>query len=150
MIHAVQLLTAFIGSLGFAIPFHVPKNHLPAASLGGLFSWGIYLFGVDAGLGIFLPCLFASAFSALYAEVLARVKKAPAVLFFIPAVIPLVPGSNLYYTMLGIGVKDWAAAKLNAVLTLQYALSIALGISAMWAVLSIIRKVQQNRKPQQF
>ncbi|MCR5371901.1 MAG: threonine/serine exporter family protein [Solobacterium sp.] len=145
MVHAVQLLTAFIGSLGFAILFHVPKNHLFSASLGGFFSWGIYLFGVDVGLGIFLSCLFASAFSALYAEILARVKRAPAVLFFIPAVIPLVPGSNLYYTMLGIGTEDWVSAKVNAVLTLQYALSIALGISVMWAVLSIARSIREKR-----
>ena len=145
MTHAVQLLTAFIGSLGFAILFHVPKKHLFSASLGGFFSWGIYLFGVDVGLGRFMSCLFASAFSALYAEILARVKRAPAVLFFIPAVIPLVPGSNLYYTMLGIGTEDWVSAKANAVLTLQYALSIALGISVMWAVLSIARSIREKR-----
>ena len=144
MTHIVQLVTAFIGSLGFAILFHVPKKHLFIASLGGFFSWGIYLFSADCGLGIFRACLFAAAFSALYAEVLARVKKAPAVLFFIPSIVPLVPGSNLYLTMLGIGVKNWDGAKLNALLTLQYALAIALGTSTMFAVLSILRKVREK------
>ena len=36
---------------------------------------------------------------ALYAEVLAKRLRAPAPLFLIPAFIPSIPGSNLYYTM---------------------------------------------------
>ncbi len=48
---------------------------------------------------IFFPSLAASAFGALYAEVLARWLKAPSTLFFIVAMIPLIPGSTLYYSM---------------------------------------------------
>ena len=142
---AVQLITAFIGSLGFAILFHVRREFLFVASLGGLFSWGIYLAGIRFGFSIFLSCFMASAFSSFYAEMLARIKKAPAVMFFIPVVIPLVPGSNLYYTMLGIGIKDMAMAKHNAILTIEYALAIALGLSAMWAVLTILRRIRNER-----
>ncbi len=143
MSHAVmQLITAFIGSMGFAILFRVRKEFLLVASLGGLFSWGIYLGAIAAGQSIFMSCLLASAFSAFYAELLARLLKAPGVLFFIPSVIPLVPGSNLYYTMHAMAVRDWPTAKLNAVLTLEYALAIALGLSVMWALLSMIRKLR--------
>ncbi len=140
----IQLITAFIGSLGFALLFKVRKKFLLAASLGGLFSWGIYLAAVAVNPSVFLASLLASAFSAFYAETWARIGKAPAVLFFIPSVIPLVPGSNLYYTMLGMAVQDWDYAKLNAVLTLKYAFGIALGISAMWAILSVVRKIQNK------
>ena len=89
-----------------------------------------------------LPRASQSSFSAFYAELLARLRKAPGVLFFIPSVIPLVPGSNLYYTMHAMAVRDWPTAKLNAVLTLEYALAIALGLSVMWALLSMIRKLR--------
>lgn len=141
----IQLITAFIGSFGFAVLFKVHRRHLLAASLGGFFSWGIYLFGLSNHLSIFLSSLFASAFSAMYAEILARWKKAPAILFFIPSVIPLVPGSNLYYAISGLANNDLDFAVLNAKLLLYYAMSIALGISIVWAVQSIERSVRKAR-----
>ena len=39
----IQLVTAFTGSLGFALLFHVRKEKLLLASLGGLLAWGVYL-----------------------------------------------------------------------------------------------------------
>ena len=43
MENAIQLITAFLGSLGFAMLFHVRREKLLLASLGGLLSWGVYL-----------------------------------------------------------------------------------------------------------
>lgn len=140
----VQLVTALFGSLGFALLFKVRNQHLLVASIGGLFCWGIYLLGVSLNLNVFHSCLLASAFAALYSEVFARIKKAPAVLFFIPTVIPLVPGSNLYYTMQGLATKDYVFAKTNAILTLEYALGIAIGISIMWVILSMHKKLKNG------
>ena len=39
----IQLVTAFAGSLGFALLFHVRREKLLLASLGGLLAWGVYL-----------------------------------------------------------------------------------------------------------
>ena len=39
----MQLVTAFLGSLGFALLFHVRREKLLLASLGGLLSWGYIL-----------------------------------------------------------------------------------------------------------
>ena len=43
MYYAVQLASAFAGSLGFALLFHVRREKLLLASLGGLLAWGVYL-----------------------------------------------------------------------------------------------------------
>ena len=40
----IQLAAAFFGSLGFSIMFRVRGKLLLPASLGGLFTWSIYLF----------------------------------------------------------------------------------------------------------
>ena len=39
----MQLATAFLGSLGFALLFQVRRKRLLLASLGGLLAWGVYL-----------------------------------------------------------------------------------------------------------
>ena len=41
MYYAVQLASAFAGSLGFALLFHVRREKLLLASLGGLLAWGV-------------------------------------------------------------------------------------------------------------
>ena len=62
-----QLLTAFVGSLGFAILFHLRPRLLPWAALGGFLCWGCYLACCGYLEGVFFPCLLASAFAELYA-----------------------------------------------------------------------------------
>lgn len=145
----IQLITAFAGSLGFALLFHLRRRLLFTASLGGLLSWGVYLLGTHMTNGIFLPCLCCAAFAALYGEIAARLLKAPATVIFIPAIVPSIPGSTLYYTMSCIVQKDWTLASQYGMLTLQYALAIAIGISAVWAAFYMAHQVRrllvQNR-----
>lgn len=64
----------------------------------------------------------------LYAEIIARIVKAPATVFLIPAVIPLTPGGTLYYTMSAIVDGDMAKAQEQGGITLLVALGIAVGI----------------------
>ena len=39
----IQLVTAFIGSLGFGLLFGLRMKHVFWAALGGMIAWGIYL-----------------------------------------------------------------------------------------------------------
>ena len=137
----LELGTAFVGSLGFAILFQTRRKLWIPASLGGLLSWGIYLLGIRSASGVFFPCLVASAFAALYAEVLARILKAPATIFFITSVVPLIPGSTLYYTMSYAVQGAWDISRSYGFLTVQYALSIAGGISLVWAFSMMAQKI---------
>ncbi len=133
---ALQTAMAFVGSLGFAMIFHLRRGWLAVASLGGMLSWVVYL-GVSVGAGVegvFLPTLVASAFAALYAELCARAVKAPSLLFVIPAVVPLIPGAALYYTMSFAVVADWATCGTYGLRTLWFALGIAAGMCITWAV----------------
>lgn len=133
---ALQTAMAFVGSLGFAMIFHLRRGWLAVASLGGMLSWVVYL-GVSVGAGVegvFLPTLVASAFAALYAELCAHAVKAPSLLFVIPAVVPLIPGAALYYTMSFAVVADWATCGTYGLRTLWFALGIAAGMCITWAV----------------
>lgn len=138
----LQLAMAFIGSLGFSMLFHLRRSLWITASMGGLFCWGCYLLVLDLTGQIFVSGFMASAFAAVYAEVLAFIKRAPTTLFVIPAVVPLIPGSTLYYTMNAVVNGKTDGISHYGSLTVQYALSIAAGISVVWTVWSVLRKIR--------
>lgn len=142
----VQLIVALTGSWGFAILFGVrPKLAVPA-SFGAFFSWAVYLLGIHFKQEIFISCLVAAAFAAFYAEVLARILKAPATLFLVPSFIPLIPGSTLYYTMSNAVAGDWEMVQHYGNQTWQYALAIAGGISLVWAFSYMITQIRKQFK----
>lgn len=138
----IQLLTAFLSSLGFSMVFGVRRRFLFLAALGGLLAWGVYLIA-DLWRGHeFISCLLASSFAVVYAEVLARRLKSPATIFVVPAILPLVPGGTLYYAMSSAVHGDIAGAKSFGAQTLTIALAIASGISLVMA----LRELQMKRQ----
>ena len=129
----IQIATAFLGSLGFALLFGLRRRYVLPAAVGGMLSWAVYLLLSRFLPSAFLSCLVASACAVLYAELLARLLRSPATVFVIPAVIPLVPGSSLYYAMSCVVQKDFAAAREYGMTTLEFSLAIAAGMSFVLA-----------------
>ena len=135
-----QLFFALISTAAFCLLWHLPLRHLPLASLGGAASWGIYLL-LSAWLdNIFYIVLLVSIFSAAYAEITARRVRAPATLFLIPALIPLVPGSSLYYTMLALVQDNTAGVHSYGMLTVKWVIGIAAGISLVGVAHQIVHR----------
>lgn len=67
-------------------------------------------------------------------------------IFFISGIIPLVPGSSLYYTMSAIVHGDSEAASYYSSRTIQYAFAIAAGISVITAVFEMWRTLKAKLK----
>lgn len=124
----VMILTATAGTLGYCLIINIKRNKIIYGCLGGMFATFLYCICVECGLSLLLQNLIPAAVATLYAEVLARVVKAPATVFLIPAIIPLVPGGRLYYTMSAIVDANVDEAKLYAHETIIIALGIAVGI----------------------
>ena len=134
----VQIAAAFFGSLGFALLFGLRRRYLLPAALGGMLSWGLYLLLDHLFSSLFLACFAASAF----AMVLSHIMRCPATLFVTPAVIPLVPGSSLYYAVSYAVQRDTASARAYGSQTLEFALAIAAGMSFVLAC----RELHTRRK----
>lgn len=126
--YMVMIVTAAAGTLGYCLLINVKRNKIVYGCLGGVVSTFLYCACVEAGLTPLLQNLIPAAVVTLYAEVLARVVKAPATVFLIPSIIPLVPGGRLYYTMRAIVDGDADSAKIYAMETIVIALGIAVGI----------------------
>lgn len=134
----LQLFMSFFGSLGFSLLYNLRGKKLLLASLGGALSWGVYLLMDLPGCSEALRYFVASFSLAVYAEILARVIKAPATTFLIPGLIPLVPGGSLYHTMRYGLNRRWYLCASQAMYTLKLALALALGIVAVLSVLGMI------------
>jgi uncharacterized membrane protein YjjB (DUF3815 family) len=95
-------IAAGIAALGFAILFNVPQRTLfpigILGALGGLVKFGIMYF--DAG--IVFASFVAAIIIGLVSIRMAYAKDSPPLVFYIPSVIPLIPGFFIYKMMLGI------------------------------------------------
>lgn len=143
----VQMVTAVPASFGFALFFNVRKQLLGLATLGGVLTQGAYL--AVAGTGqfsdVFIPTLVAAGFAAVYSELLSQKLHVPTSIFFIISVIPLIPGRGLYYTMQSVVQQNWALAGEFGLLTLYFALGIAIAIVIVWAIVQTWQNIKAHR-----
>ena len=128
------LLTSAFGSMGFAIIYRVAVKYLVWAAIGGALTYLVYHTLAFFDMGVFAAALLSSAFSALFSEIFAKIKKAPVSVFLLPCAIPIVPGSALYYTMANFISHDFSAASHY----LNQTLAIGLGIAAGFVLVPIV------------
>ena len=124
----LQVLAAAAGTLGFALLFNSRPRRLVFGALGGGLTWVAYLVLVRYVGSDFLSVALAAAFGAGYAEIMARVCKAPATVFTILSEIALIPGGSLYITMHHLVGGRQTQALSYGLHTVTVALAIAVGI----------------------
>lgn len=150
MAYVIQVFTALLGSLGFAIIFKMKRRHLTAACIGGGATWIVYLLSAHFGLDIFVSNLIATLFASAYSEIMRNFCKTPRTVFVIPAVVPLIPGSSLYYAMSAVVAENESLAADYAVQTGLVAGAIAFGILLFTVFFHVIHKIFRlikNRTP---
>lgn len=137
-----ELVAAFLGTLGFSLFYRVAPRHLLVTVSGGVLAWAVYLtlrhFCNDA----FTSNMLSAMFAALWAEVFARIKKAPTNVFLIPAILPLLPGQSFYYTMTALVHNHRAYFTIKAMETLRVVFSIACGILTVSMVFYLLREIR--------
>lgn len=143
----IQLCAAFFGSLGFAIFFKMQRKQVWLAGLGGFMTWGIYLVAFHYSQSYFIGNLIAAIFVAIFAEIMARVNKAPTTIFLTAAAVPLIPGGSLYYTMFGLVSEDEELFVESGTKAVVIALAIAFGFVTV-AVINkyVIRFIYRNKQ----
>ncbi|MEE3481255.1 MAG: threonine/serine exporter family protein [Lachnospiraceae bacterium] len=141
----LQLVMAFLGSLGFALLFHTPAKCLPTAASGGLVSWAVYLLTTHGGYDYMMACLLAGIAAALWSELFARIQKKPVTVFLISAVVPLIPGRAMYLTMSALVTGALDTAWSQGVVMVLSMLFIAAGTSLVAAVFVLFTKGKHER-----
>lgn len=137
----MQIITGIIGSIGFSILFNIRGAKLLAVAFGGGLGWMMFLvlnhtIG-NAPIAYFVVALVIS----LYAEIMARVLKAPTTIFITPSLVPLIPGASLYYTMAYALDRNSELFVGKAIDTLALSSALAIGIIVSAIVMRLITKL---------
>lgn len=94
-----ELIGCFLGSVGFFILFNIfaPGGFLCA--LGGVISWFVLRVTMYLGCGDIAAHFWAILVTSIYSEVMARIRKYPAISYLVISSFPLIPGAGVYYAM---------------------------------------------------
>ena len=95
----LQCLGAGIGCTGFAFVFNIHGPGGLLCSLGGILAWAVYALALELGCSPIEGYFWGAAFASAYAECMARIRKYPAISYLVFSIFPLIPGSDVYYTM---------------------------------------------------
>lgn len=121
-----QLISAFIGIVGFAILLEVQKKHLVYCGIAGTLGWAVFLLGqqyIEVG-----SVFFSSFCIALLSQIFARRLHCPVTVFLIPGIYPSVPGAGIYRTVYYLIMGNNTLSSHYFLETLTTAGMIALGI----------------------
>lgn len=124
----IQTFVSFIASLGFGIIFNIRGKNLLFAALGGGLSWLCYLFFSRFNISDVLAFFLSSVIFSIYSEICARILKTPVTTIVVCALIPLVPGAGMYYTMYETITGNISGAIELGLTTIANAGSLALGV----------------------
>lgn len=126
-----RALYATISTYYFAYLFNIRKEHRYFTAIGGCIaqlSFDLLLMLIKNS---FISMFFAAIILAFYAEIMARVRKTPVTTFIIAALIPLVPGKQIYDAMVFIVKDDLRSALDMGLMALGYAGLLALGVMSV-------------------
>ena len=146
----IQLISCTIGCAGFVLMFGARKKALLYSTVGSFLTWFVYLFAVNEfGCGFFIATMVSSCFIALYASIVNAFTGIPSAIFLTSCVFPLLPGSNLYYTVFGSVSDNPELFRTQGRAMVLIALGIALGYITMDVVSNIIQIIRNTyfRRP---
>ena len=145
----IQCIAGLVGTLGFGLMFNMHGRGIPFALLGSIISWPVCVLCMRIGLAEPIAYLIAAAVSCFYAEIMARIRKFPATSYLMCALVPLIPGSGIYYTMDFIRRGMLSEAYDKGMLTAAIAGSMAVGVllvSTGFRMWGVWKKHRASRK----
>lgn len=130
----MMMLMSLVGPLGVTLMYRVRGKHIPLILVCSEISFMVYYGCTLLIEGQFIPNFVATVVIGLLARLCAKKGKFPAVVVSTPAMMPLLPGGILYYTMhnLLFGLTG------EALTCASRTMSIALGIAAGEVAVSLI------------
>ena len=138
-------LVSFFATFGFCIAFNIRGKKIFFAALGGAISWFFYSLPLEMGLSEISSVIFS-----VYSEVLARIFKTPVTTFVVCALIPLVPGSGMYYTMREAVLGNISKSLELGLNTLASAGTLALGVLFVSTLTRLILSAKRKKEMKKF
>ena len=142
----IQLLGAFVAGIGFSLIFNIHGPGILICAAGGVLTWGVYLITCTLSGNDILGYFIASLVASLYSELMARIRKYPAISYLVVSIFPLIPGASVYYTVNHAVRGEMESFTSRGMHTLAIAGAIAVGILLISTVFRLWAVWKQNRK----
>lgn len=144
----IELISILFAVIGFGMIFNIHGKGIFLCALGSLVCWVSYDLSLRLGCGEILSYFIAGVLCAVYAEVLARIRKSPAIGYLVVAIFPIIPGAGIYYTTWHLLMKEMSQALERGLKTFAIAGVIAVGILIVSTIVRFWG--QHNLKKQQM
>ncbi len=95
----ITCLGSLAGCVGFSILFNIHGPGGTLCALGGVVTWVVFELVMRRTGNEMAAYFLGSFFASVYAEVMARIRKYPAISYLVVSLFPLIPGAGIYYTM---------------------------------------------------
>jgi len=124
----MHVMCPFIGTIGYAVLFNIPKKFYLCCGFTGAAGWLIYHAVVSMNASAVTASFFGTLAVVLTSRVLSVRKKCPIIIFLVSGILPLVPGAGIYYTVYYMVTNQLAEAVLRGMESVKTAFAIVLGI----------------------
>jgi uncharacterized membrane protein YjjB (DUF3815 family) len=141
----VGALLAFVVSFAVSLTFNIKGHKLVFAGFSGMIGSFVYSAALRITGHANFAILIGATVVGLYSEIAARVLKAPATVFSIPGILPLVPGIAAYEMIRFLERNELTRTVRKLTETVSGAGAIAFGIMLVTAV---FRFLAGTRKPE--
>lgn len=135
---------SLIASIAFGVQFNIRFKHMLAAGIGAMLTQLIFTGFEMSGSGQMLCYFFSAAAVSVYAELMARRLHVPVNMYLVIGIIPLVPGGNMYNTMISLVGGDIEGFSHQFMEAVGIAGSIAMGVFAVSALARLIRMITKQ------
>lgn len=142
----IEIFAGCLGTLGFSALFNIRGKKLIISTLGGFVAWMIFVALGYAFDNEPIRYFIVAVATSVYSEVFARLMKTPRTTFLIVCLIPLVPGSSLYYTMAYALDNSMGNFLSQAVYTIELSAALSLGIVVVAAASKSITEIRAKRR----
>ena len=123
-----EVIAAAVGTMAFALMFHVPRQYYFCGGIAGGAGWLVYR-ALELHVDSLMGPVCAGAFTVVFlSRIFAVRKKCPVTMFLIPGIFPLVPGMGIYQTAQALVGSDWDLAAAKGLTSIKFAVAIVGGI----------------------
>ena len=142
----IQAVSAFLGTVGFAVLYGVPRREYIHAGICSTIGWMAYLVMLRLANATVIESTFvATLVVVLVSRFMAVDRKCPVIVFQICGVFPLIPGAGIFWTVYYIVNKELSVALTTGFTALGMAVAIVLGIIFMTSLPGRMFKIARKK-----
>lgn len=124
----IHMVFSFLSSISFAVICNVPRRSIPIGGLVGMCGWMGYWILSTEGYGVFLSSIVCSLLLAFAGQISARIFKMPLTVFYVPGLVPIVPGITAFQAFRLLTLQDYDGALIGFLNVGYCAVGIAIGL----------------------